>query len=630
MSDLLKRFTNDAGTFAELKFIDAKSTASVVDRADATRNEATISAGMLAALAEMRPKAAPDEPLTEPVFSKAASTGRGMLTHVERVHDSFLNVRRDLLDLRAKANARQNQAKSLIDRVCDFLDDYLEPKELRRLGVIDDDAHARPFRLMVAPDLHNAEGVLLRPRLDLALPRPGEDDIEGVKHNDESALFHAGKAVADDIRQIEALRGALTTLRRRHQEALEDLRARLVALEAELPGELRRLDVLERERAETLDDYAVAQRLLAEHWREVEAAHAERKRIIEGHQGLFYVKVRETPLGRSLPDPLELRPSRPDELVPGCAGRDTALPAALAPFIEAVYNIPAGEWAHLRPLGHLLPARTILAGLVEMRRQKLALRLNRATDAGLALLSGLAQQNQALVRDIAARPFGAGTLSEQQREAGAILALDDLLAIPSPLLREPARALHQRLDAAAGCLLERLRAISPSTRLNWASAAEADRLAVEAPERWPGLAEAEERDFNGVRTLVELVAWWFRQLDADASAAARGAMRNLVRACLLLAASDDPQQLVQGRLQTLPGRFRLGEALRLRLDREAAPGTLLQLFDDDQRVIATLRVDDHDDQGTVASVASILDPELERNPGAVLATGLRISGVDRG
>ncbi len=254
-----------------------------------------------------------------------------------------------------------------------------------------------------------------------------------------------------------------------------------------------------------------------------------------------------------------------------------------------MYNIPAGEWAHLRPLDHLLPARTILAGLVEMRRQKLALRLNRATDAGLALLSGLAQQNQALVRDIAARPFGAGTLSEQQREAGAILALDDLLAIPSPLLREPARALHQRLDAAAGCLLERLRAISPSTRLNWASAAEADRLAVEAPERWPGLAEAEERDFNGVRTLVELVARWFRQLDADASAAARGAMRNLVRACLLLAASDDPQQLVQGRLQTLPGRFRLGEALRLRLDREAAPGTLLQLFDDDQRVIATLR-----------------------------------------
>lgn len=118
---------------------------------------------MLAALADLQPKAAPDEPLTEPVFSKATSTGRGMLAHVERVHDSFLNVRRDLLELRARANARQNQAKSLIDRVCDFLDDYLKPEELRRLGVIDDEAQARPFRLLVAPDLHNAEGVLLRP-----------------------------------------------------------------------------------------------------------------------------------------------------------------------------------------------------------------------------------------------------------------------------------------------------------------------------------------------------------------------------------------------------------------------------------------------------------------------------------
>lgn len=199
MSDILKRFTTDASAFTELKFVDAKGTAAAVDLADATRGEATISAGMLAALADLQPKAAPDEPLTEPVFSKATSTGRGMLAHVERVHDSFLNVRRDLLELRARANARQNQAKSLIDRVCDFLDDYLKPEELRRLGVIDDEAQARPFRLLVAPDLHNAEGVLLRPRLDLALPRPGEDDIEGVKHNDESALFHAGKVVADEI-----------------------------------------------------------------------------------------------------------------------------------------------------------------------------------------------------------------------------------------------------------------------------------------------------------------------------------------------------------------------------------------------------------------------------------------------
>lgn len=621
MSDLLNRFTANTAEFTEVKLASATTSVQL---------EPTLSAGTLAALANLQFEAQPKEPLTEPVFNKAPTTGKGMLSHVELIRDSFLNVRRDLLDLRAKANARQNQAKSLIDRLCDFLDDYLTPEELKRLGAITDIKQVPAFRLLIAPDLHNTDGFLLRPKLDLAIPRPGDDAGEGLKHNDESALFSAGKVVADDIRKIEALRGALTALRRRHQQALEDLRARLAALEADIPGEIRTLDARERERTEALDDYAVAQRLLAEHWREIEAAYAERKRVIESHQGLFYVKVRETPLGRPLPDPLDLRPSSPDDLVPGCANRDTALPAALGPFIEAVYDIPAGDWASLRPLGHLLPGRAILAGLVDTRRQKLALRLNHAVTADTPVLTSLVQQNHALVREVAARPFNAGALSELQRQGSAILALDDLLAIPSPLLRDPARALHQRLDAAAGCLLARLRTIAPSIRLQWSTLAEANRLAVETPERWPGLADAEERDFNGVRTLVELVAWWFRQLDADASGVARTAMRNLVRACLLLAASDDPRQLIQGTLKTLPGRFRIGEALRLTLNREAAPGTLLQLFDASQRVIATLRVDDHDDQGTVASVATILDPEVERNPGAVLNTALRISGLNRG
>jgi hypothetical protein len=634
MSELFNRFTANATEFSDVTLAAGtpliNATAGNLNLSDAVQMEPTISAGALAALAGLQFEALPKEPLTEPVFNKAPTTGKGMLSHVELIRDSFVNVRRDLLDLRDKANARQNQAKSLIDRVCDFLDDYMKPEELRRLGVIDSDNQAPAFRLLVAPDLHNADGFLLRPRLDRALVRPGDAGPDGTPHNDESALFSAGKVVADDIRQIEALRGALTTLRRRHQQALADLRARLAALESDIPGEIRSLDVRERERVEALDDYAVAQRLLAEHWREIEAAHAERKRVIESHRGLFYVKVRETPLGRTLPDPLDLRPSSPDDLVPGCANRDTALPTALAPFIEAVYDIPAGDWTNLRPLGHLLPGRAILAGLVDTRRQKLALRLNRAVSAETPVLASLVQQNHALVREVAARPFTAGALSELQRQGSAILALDDLLAIPSPLLRDPARALHQRLDAAAGCLLARLRTIAPSIRLNWATAAESNRLAVETPERWPGLAEAEERDFNGVRTLVELVAWWFRQLDTDASGVARTAMRNLVRACLLLAASDDPRQLIQGTLKTIPGRFRIGEALRLTLNREAAPGTLLQLFDDSQRVIATLRVDDHDDQGTVASVASILDPEVERNPGAVLNTALRISGLNRG
>jgi hypothetical protein len=181
--------------------------------------------------------------------------------------------------------------------------------------------------------------------------------------------------------------------------------------------------------------------------------------------------------------------------------------------------------------------------------------------------------------------------------------------------------LHDRLDAGAGCLIERLRAVTPSLRLDWASAAEADRLDVEHAERWSGLERAEAADFNGVRTLLELVDWWFRQLHADAAASSRTAMRNFVRACLLFAAQDDPQQILRGSLKTAPPIFRAGTNLRLALNREALPGTTLQLLDAQARVVGTLRVDDHDEQGAIASVMQVLDTTARPD------TSFTVSGV---
>ena len=79
-------------------------------------------------------------------------------------------------------------------------------------------------------------------------------------------------------------------------------------------------------------------------------------------------------------------------------------------------------------------------------------------------------------------------------------------------------------------------------------------------------------DFNAIRTLVELVDWCFHQLDSDAAGDSRMTMRQFIHACVLLAASDGPQQLLQGQLQSLPTRFRPGELLRLNLNREPATG----------------------------------------------------------
>lgn len=576
----------------------------------------------------------PTEPLGRPLYDKAVTTATGQLAAVEKVRDTFTNVRLDIQRLRRFGDTAGDNARSLIDRVQDYLDDHLTEAELKRLKLAAGPADAGRFRTALLPELFkDAASPLQRKAFAAELAAlPDTPRKDGSRHNHESALFSAGAALAEDIRLIEALRHGLVTLRRHHQEALDAARAELAALDTRLPDEMAQLDVLEHSRAEALDDYALAQRLLAEHWQAVEARHVERARVIDGHQGLFYVKVRQTPLGRTLPDPLELRPSAADDLVPGCSGRDTPLPAALAPFMDMVLDLPLDDWRALRPLGHLLPDRERLTSLVEDRRQKLVLRASRTVSAaalgavaGHPVLTGLLRQHQGVVQQLAARPFASATaasLATLQQQGHAILGLDDLLANAAPRLREPARALHQRLDAAAGCLLARLRAVAPSLRLAWSAAAEADRLPVESPERWPDIASAENQDFNGTRTLVELVAWWFRQLDDDASAEARTTMRHLVRACVLLAAGDDPQQLLQGRLQTIPGRaLRPGERLRLDLNREPARGALLHLLDPEQRVIALLHIDDHDAQGSVASVARVIDAA------AMVSTRLQVSGA---
>jgi len=361
----------------------------------------------------------------------------------------------------------------------------------------------------------------------------------------------------------------------------------------------------------------------------VERQWAERRRILEGHRGLYYVRVRETPVSLTLPDPLDLRYGDADDVVPGCPDEPGELPEALTPFLEAVYDVPVGDWVALRELSVLLPARGRLEELVTRRRERLVRRQTQTGGGGsgaamVQRLAPLQQQNLTLVSTLLQRSFVAtGALSAVQKQSRDLLGLDDLLAGPPHRLRGPAQVLHRRLAAAAACLVERLRAVAPSLRLDWAGEADADRLPVETPERWRGLEKAEAADFNGVRTLVELVHWWFRQLHAQASGGARTALRNYVRACLLLAASDDPDQILRGSVSALPGRFRVGELLRLKLNREASPGTLLQLLDDRGLVVGAVRVDDHDEQGAVAAVTQVLDA------GAQITTAFQVSGVVR-
>ena len=101
-------------------------------------------------------------------------------------------------------------------------------------------------------------------------------------------------------------------------------------------------------------------------------------------------------------------------------------------------------------------------------------------------------------------------------------------------------------------------------------------------------------------------------------------MRNFVRACVMLATGDNPDEILQGHVSSPPRRFRIGEVMRLELNREPRPGALLQLLDDAQRLVGTLRVDDHDNGQTVASIVRVLDDSLGVN--RPLTTAFRVTG----
>jgi hypothetical protein len=554
-------------------------------------------------------------PVDQPTIDKALINPSLVLQRFEPFSAVWITTRHGFRGLRDRAQLGRGSRPSLLERIGAFLREAESREQLRKdLG-----------------ELVNADGFVPRQFGDEP-PGPGQLVDPAVsgngapKHNEYSALFALSGVLADDVRLMERLRAGVAAVRQRRQNDLEAVQQRIAELQAELDAGRRELALREDRRLASLDDYVVGQRVLDQHWHEVEAAHRERRRVLESHQGLYAVRVRATPVGRPLPDPLPLRPARATDIVPGCPATPVPVAPALLPLMEAVLDIPVADWAALDAIEPLLPGREPLALMVALRQQKLQWKLAQPPApvlGGLPALLQMAEANRQAVRPLLSQAFAPTSLLLAQAQARRVLALDDLLASPRPELREPAQALQARLQAAAGCLLARLRAMPALLRLQWGNAADADRLPVEDPSRWPGLAQAEADDFNGLRTLLELVAWWFAQLEGQASGAARTAMRNFVRGSLVLAAGDDPSQMLQGRVQSLPGRLAPGALMRVTLNREPAPGSLLNLLDAAQRPIGLLRVDDHDDGGTVARVLRVDAPE------AVLGTGLRVVGAGR-
>jgi hypothetical protein len=435
-------------------------------------------------------------------------------------------------------------------------------------------------------------------------------------------LFNAGKVLTQWIAICES---RYNQVERKLQGKLREHSKKLAHIE-KLSGLIR----IAREVLENLDasmderagDYGVAQKLLEEDWRKVYHQNNERKRILtQAIQGLYYVRVRNTPISKPLVDPLALRYSRPTDLVPGCAWQvSDEIPEQLNDFFEAVTEIPIKDWRALSPLHYLLPSSHRYPYLMSLRNSRYSIRTkNKPMTASSSLLSRLKPlqtQTQTIFHHwsgLSATSGSAKSTSLIQKQASAVFSIADLMIGTQGKLKREISTLHEKLESAMSCLLDLLSQLPGSIRLAWGQLAEDDRINVGEVGSWPRLKDIELDQFNTARTLSELVAWWFKQLDNDASAQSKAAMKNCIRAALIYASLGDPSEIVRGKVSIPPTQFRDGERFRVSLNRAVYPGVKLQLLDQKQQLTAELTVEDSDRDSVQVLITKRLKASINVN-----------------
>lgn len=450
------------------------------------------------------------------------------------------------------------------------------------------------------------------------------------------ALFNAGKVLTKWIAITET---RYNQIERKLQGKLREHTRKLAQIE-KLSGLIRvareTLENLDRFFDEQLGDYGVAQRLLEEDWKQTHDRFLDRSRVLtQSLQGLYYVRVRSTPVSIALPDPLSLRHKDKNDIVPGCDWEtDADLPTELDSFFDAVTEIPMDDWAGLHLLTPKLPPFHKFDYLSKLRTARFKAKphlqgqrmaLNTGNDTLQARLNTVHLQTQSMIKQWSTLTLPAFTVSslQTQQQAAKVFSLEDLSQGSNGYLRKQTQTLRERLEQCQACLLEKLSLLPGSLRLQWGHLAADDRIRVENVSWWPGLDQAEQDDFNSTRTIAELIDWWFRQMKDGADAASRNAMHNMIRATLIFASLGDPQEVVRGNVFVPPRRVLPGERFRVKLNRAITPGMRLQLLDLNQRVAAELTVEDHSPDSTKVRIINVVQANVKINTRFAVVGNLR-------
>jgi len=360
--------------------------------------------------------------------------------------------------------------------------------------------------------------------------------------------------------------------------------------------------------AQAAGDYAAAQKLVQEEIARVTAANLARTQAIGSATGLFMVRQLQTVITADTPASLVLAANTPADLAPGCLADHPGPPASLTPFLNLLLEVPLGNWGALQGGWTALPDNDGLQRLSALRGARPANWAPSAdvgSGAAASDLATLATTTRAVFDPVLRANFAiTDSLAASQLAAFQVFSPPDIFTLPVNTLRTSAALLRDRLEAATGCLFQTLIALPPSARFAWATMARAGTLPSLSFAQWPLPAGLGDSGTAVLRQLAALVSWMGAQLTNGASAAAQTALGNLVSAAVIAAAYGDPDEAVTGTVSSTGGVPQPGVPIRVVLNRPPPIGTMLNVFDAKQSLVATLRVQDHDSFGTTANIVT--------------------------
>ncbi len=423
-----------------------------------------------------------------------------------------------------------------------------------------------------------------------------EASIKGNNDNASSALFNLSRFALDDFHRMSALRRDVLRLKRaKLLKRKNSLRKRSI-LENDIDAVRADFENNEATRLRSEENYSIVRGLLEEQLKAVDEAFNERQRILSQPLGLSYVRINDLPMQVDYQHSDLIAEPAPDRLPTSCKAAPE-LAQRMQGFIELLSDQPMSSWRRLRPYWRWLPRQW----LVQPPQRQLP-----QFQHSLSLLPSVFQVLQRALPKQARPAIEAKrhlSVSTGSRQLADELTLEQLTKAGNVRLRQRARRLQDDLETATACLIEQLTEVPASLRYEWSRLAEDDALNTEKLLSWPGFHSL-AGEATGLR-LREIHQWLQLQLDRNADQEARTAIRTLIRACLLQAVNDDPEELLTGEVIEFPSIIKPGVLVTANLNRIPQLSTPLKLYDSNRQLLAEAKiVDSRDTQASIEIVSA--------------------------